>query len=77
MRPDGSAVKDALPKDVGSIPRVHSKQQLTTLYNSSSREFDTLFWPLLTPMQMVHRHTYNQNTIYTKYKIKYFNIQII
>lgn len=43
MRPDGSAVKDALPKDVGSIPRVHSKQQLTTFYNSSSREFDTLF----------------------------------
>lgn len=61
MGPDGSAVKDALPKDMGSIPRAHSKQQVTTFYNSSSRELtpssDTSTSGAQTHIQSKHPYT--------------------
>lgn len=40
-----------------------STQRRTAICNSSSRESATLAWPLKEPgLQMVHRHTFRQNT---------------
>ena len=49
----------ASPLDLGSVPVIW---RLTSVGNSSSREFDALLWPLLaTGMQVVHRHTCSQH----------------
>ena len=38
----------ALAEDLGLIPGTSATWQLTTVYKSSSRESNTLFWPPLT-----------------------------
>lgn len=43
---------------------------LTTAYNSSSRRFDTLFWPPHTlGMHMVYRFPCRQNTVHIKIRV--------
>lgn len=54
----------AFPEDLGLIPNSHIDS-----YNSSSRESNTLFWPLQVPgMYKLHSHTCRQSN-YT-HKIK-------
>ena len=51
-----------LPEDPSLIPRTHI-YWLIVICNSSYRAYRALSWPPWVPdMQVVHRHTYKQNT---------------
>ena len=56
----------AITEDLGSIPNIY-----IAAHNFSSKESDTLFWPLKAPgMHMVHKHTCRPNTPMHKIKLE-------